>query len=106
MPKCSSLGGLPPALPSAKSQPILCKLCDMLGVFRPEPMQETGYGFEYMVMEVPTSRQDSSEINPVRTAKRTRPGMSKIFKPSINLARWYSTVLSLSFRIEPMALVV
>jgi hypothetical protein len=35
----------------ANSQPFLCELCDMLGVARPEPTRETGYAFEYDVME-------------------------------------------------------
>jgi hypothetical protein len=35
----------------ANSQPFLCELCDMLGVAKPEPTRETGYAFEYDVME-------------------------------------------------------
>jgi hypothetical protein len=35
----------------ANSQPFLCELCDMLGVARPEPTQETGYALEYEVTE-------------------------------------------------------
>ena len=35
----------------ANSQPFLCELCDILGVARPEPTRETGYAFEYDVIE-------------------------------------------------------
>jgi hypothetical protein len=35
----------------ANSQPFLCELCNMLGVATPEPTRETGYAFEYDVIE-------------------------------------------------------
>ena len=35
----------------ANSQPFLCELCHLLGVATPEPTRETGYAFEYDVME-------------------------------------------------------
>jgi hypothetical protein len=33
------------------SQPFLCELCNMLVVARPDPTRETGYAFEYDVIE-------------------------------------------------------
>jgi hypothetical protein len=36
----------------ANSQPFLCELCNSLGVVAtPEPTRETGYAFEYEVIE-------------------------------------------------------
>ena len=35
----------------ANSQPFLCELCHILGVATPEPTRETGYAFEYDVIE-------------------------------------------------------
>src|ERR1017187_6783863 len=49
--------------------------------------------------------QDSCENSPVRRAKRTSPARSIIFKTSINLARWYATVLWLTSRVIAMTLV-
>ncbi len=35
----------------ANSQPLLCELCDILGVSRPEPIPGNGSAFEYYVIE-------------------------------------------------------
>ena|SRR2546421_526335 len=52
------------------------------------------------MIEIRVGGQDSTLINPVRKAKRTSPGISKMSRRAINFERWYSTVLSLTFRMQ------
>ena len=62
----------------ANSQLFLAELCDVLGVARPEPTRENGYGFEFEVTE--HHPDGSTTKGRIRSHKRTLlpPGVQAI----------------------------